>query len=165
MTEPNSLLDKYIEGFSFGMSWTPFQTANLLMLVMIFHFYSGLAKRGGWEGTVVVLSSAYLVINQICWVAFSKATWWDSGEQIFDYGFQHFLPACSFYLGMIALIALVCMAVSIVIKRKEYKSRHWVSALLACIILMTGVAISARTPIAFQSWLDGIGPREEYMEK
>ena len=114
---------------------------------------------------MVVLSSAYLVVNQICWVGFSTVTWWDSDEQIFDYSFQYFLPACSFYLGVIVFGSLICTASSIVIKRKEYKCRHLVSALLACVILMIGVMISARTPIAFQSWLDKIESREEHVEK
>ncbi len=161
MNEPKTLFDYYVEAFSFGVSWTPFQTANLLFLVILFYFYSGIAKRGIAVGTVIVFSSAYLVINQIVWWAFLLATSWDSGEQIFNYGFEYFLPACSFYLGMIALLGLVCTTVHILKQRKEFALRKWVSVLIACIILMVGVTMSARTPIAFQKLLDKIEPRVE----
>ena len=147
------------------VTWTPFQTANLLFFVIIFYFYSGIAKRSTTEGTVVVLSSAYLVINQLIWSGFFIGAGWEGGEQVFNYGFDHFLPACSFYLGMIALLALVCTTLHIVKKRKEFALRKLISVLIACAILMIGVTISARTPIALQSWVDGIEPRVEKAEE
>lgn len=163
-TEPKTLWGNIASSLEFNLTWTPMHLGELIFLITFFLFCAISKRRGTGVGVVIVLSATYLVVNQLCWLDFIFTTTWQGGEQIFDYSFRHLLPALSFYLGMIALAVLVCTVVHILRQRKDYSFRQLFSILLACSILMLGVTVSARTPIAFQDWLDSIEPRVEKRE-
>ncbi len=154
MNEPQTLWGNLVSSLDFNLTWSPMHLGELIFLTTFFLFCAFSKRRGTEVGTVVVLSATYLVINQLCWLDFIFTTTWLGGEQIFDYSFRYFVPALSFYLGMIALVALGFTVIHILKQRRDYTLRKLISILIACAILMLGVTVSARTPIAFQNWLD-----------
>lgn len=154
-----TLYGNLVEYWSLKLTWTPMQLGVLLFLTMVFLFCSISTRRSPGSSMVIVFSACYLGINQVCWVAFLVVSGWQGGELVFDFGWRPFIPAFSFYLGILVLAALVCTIIHILRHRSEYSSGQLVSILSACVILLPGVAISARTPLALQNLLDSLGPR------
>lgn len=157
--QTQTLYEKLAECWSFKLTWSPMQLGLLVFFTMISLFCSLSTRRNSGPSVAIVLSACYLGINQVCWSAFLVVSGWQGGELVFDFGWHPFIPAFSFYLGILVLAALICTMIHILIQRSDYSFRQLVSILIACVILLPGVAISARTPLALQNLLDSLGPR------
>ena len=108
------------------------------------------------EAFVPILAAHYLVINTMCWNACMLTTIWQGGEDLFRFTFSPFLPAASFYLGVLAILAVACTSISVLIRARQFSKRQLWAFSASCLTFLIGLVVSTRTPIAFQSWIDSI---------
>jgi cytochrome c biogenesis protein CcdA len=83
-------------------------------------------------------------------------TTWQGGENIFRFTVFPLLPAASFYLGVVAIFAVVGAWISAFRSDHRYSRRQLWAFSASCLTLLIGLVVSSRTPIAFQSWIDSI---------
>lgn len=108
------------------------------------------------EAVVLILAAHYLAINTICWNAYLHTSVWQGGEDIFRFTFSPFLPAASFYLGVVATLAVIGVWISAFRSEHRYSRRQLWAFSASCLIFLTGLVVSSKTPVAFQSWIDSI---------
>ena len=143
------------------ISWTFPELFGILFLGFI-ALAAGLSRlRPVTESWVAILGAHYLVINTTCWNAFMMTATWESGGQVsgfggevFHFGTSPFLPAASFYLGVFTAVMMLGAVCSTWRSSPRYTKRQRLSFLVAAIVLLIGIFVSLRTPIALQPTID-----------
>jgi hypothetical protein len=108
------------------------------------------------EAFVPILAAHYLVINSMCWNAFMQTTTWQRGEDLFRFTLSPFLPAASFYFGVLAILAVLSAWISVLIGVHRFARRQVWSFSASCITFLIGLVVSMWTPVGFQAWIDSI---------
>ncbi len=138
------------------VSWTFPQLFLILFGGFVFLSLAFSRSNPMSEAIMPILAAHYLVLNTICWNAFMLTTTWQGGEDVFRFTFIPFLPAASFYLGVVAIFAMIGAWISVFRSDCRYTRRQLWAFSGSCLTLLVGLVVSSRTPIAFQSWLDSL---------
>jgi len=140
------------------LSWTFLQLFLILFCGFVFLAVAFSRSNPMGEAFVPILAAHYLAINSIFWNVFMHTATRQGGEDIFRFTFSPLLPAASFYLGVVATFAVVCGWISAFRSDHRFSRRQLWAFSASCLTFLIGLVVSARTPIAFQSWIDSIPP-------
>ena len=136
------------------VSWT-FPELFWILLLGFTALAAGFSRfRPVTESWAALLGAHYLVINTTCWNAFLITTSWEGGEDVFRFGIGPFLPATSFYLGIFTVMMIVGALFSTWRSTTLYSGRQKWSFLVSSIVLLVGIFVSLRTPVALQWTID-----------
>jgi len=138
------------------VTWTMPQL--LLILCLGFAFLGMASPRSSpmAEASVLILSAHYLVIHSICWSAFIMTATGSGGEDILRFPGSPFLPAASFYLGVVTILSVVCAWISVLRGPLRFARRQVRAFSAASLVFLVGLVISTWTPIAYQALIDSI---------
>ena len=137
-------------------TWTLPQLLLILVVAFVFLLLAFSRSKPITASLVPILAMHYLVINSICWFAFMNTKVWQGGEDVFRFSFYPVLPAASFYIGIIMIIAVITSWISVFSHRHQYSKLQYWSFLAFCLTVLTGLIVSFQTPIAIQNWIDTI---------
>jgi cytochrome c biogenesis protein CcdA len=82
---------------------------------------------------------------------------WQGDEDVFRFGTSPFLSAASFYLGIFTALMILGALFSMWRTTGPYLRRQKWSFLVSSMVLLIGIIVSLRTPVALQRTIDSWG--------